>query len=494
MAFLHVPETQPPLADYAAVSHLAAAVEALRADAQRLVPALRGRTVWMVNSTAAGGGVAELLPAQISLLRELELEVKWAVIETDQPEFFALTKRLHNLVHGVPESHPSERDRALYDAVSRQNADALRQLVAPDDVLVVHDPQPLGAGSILAADGVRAIWRSHIGIEEESEHTRAAWQFLKPYIEEYDQTVFSAAEYVPGFLRGQSAIIHPTIDPLSHKNRELSLHKLVGILGDAGLTTPHWPLLDPPFEEGARRLQPDGRFASATSPEDLGLLARPILTQVSRWDELKGFAPLLDAFVVLKQKRSEWTARDARHERRIGAVRLVLAGPDPTGIQDDPKEQSVLTALSQKYLALDPELQRDVALITLPMQSRKQNALMVNVLQRSADIVVQNSLREGFGLTVAEAMWKRTPVLGSGRACGVRLQVRDGVDGRLGDPEDVHALAALLHDMLGDSDRLEKWGRNAQQRVHEKFLLFTELQQWLRLLAVKKEELAREVR
>jgi trehalose synthase len=118
------------------------------------------------------------------------------------------------------------------------------------------------------------------------------------------------------------------------------------------------------------------------------------------------------------------------------------------------------------------------------MASRKHNALMVNALQRSSDIVVQNSLREGFGLTVSEAMWKRTPVLGPARAAGVRLQVRDGVDGRLvDDPEDVHTTAAVLHDMLSDSDRLDTWGSSAQRRVHDEFLVLGELVRWLRLLA-----------
>jgi trehalose synthase len=478
-------ETFITLDDYAAVSYLSAGVAALRAVAKELVPLLGERTVWMINSTAEGGGVAELLPGQISLLRELGVDVRWAVIETDREEFFSFTKRLHNLIHGEDVEYPTEGDRALYEDVSRENAEALRQHIQPNDIIIVHDPQPLAAGLLLANElGTPSIWRCHIGLDEQSEHAAAAWSFLQPYAQPYNEVVFSLPEYVPAYLQDCATIIHPTIDPLSHKNRDLSLHKLVGILSDSGLAVPHWPLLDPPFPDPACRMQADGSFVPATQPDDIGLLARPIVTQVSRWDRLKGFAPLIDAFALLKRERTRWPIIDQRHERRIDAVRLVLAGPEPAAIQDDPEALQVLHELKEQILALEPELQQSIALIALPMSSRKQNAVMVNALQRSSDIVVQNSLREGFGLTVAEAMWKGIPILGSARAAGVRLQVRDGEHGRMTpDPEDPEAIAAILHDMLGDFDRLDEWGRNAQRRIHEEFLVFTELIQWLRLLA-----------
>jgi trehalose synthase len=439
----------------------------------------------MLNSTSTGGGVAEMLPAHIALLCDLGLDVRWAVMRTEVSEFFTLTKRLHNLIHGERAAHPGQADRTIYDAVTQQNADQLAQHIKADDILVVHDPQPLGVGALLINRlGLRAIWRCHIGLDESSEHARAAWDFLAPYTEPYQHVVFSAADYVPGFLRERASVVHPTIDPLGHKNRVLSLHKLVGILCDAALAVSHWPLLDPPFPSVARRLQDDGSFHDATLPDDIGLLARPIITQVSRWDRLKGFAPLLAGFERLKQNHAGRPIRDDRHRRRLGIVRLVLAGPDPEGVTDDPEGLSVMNELREQYLRLAPDIRKDVALVTLPMQSVKQNALMVNALQRSSDIVVQNSLREGFGLTVSEAMWKRIPVLASARACGIRLQVRDGVEGRLApDPEDPESLAALMHDMLSDPGRLEHWGRNAQRRVHNEFLIFSELRRWLQLFA-----------
>jgi trehalose synthase len=473
------------LDDYATIGQLAPAVAALRAAAKTIVPRFEGRTVWHLNSTAQGGGVAELLPAHIALLRDLGVDARWLVMETDRSEFFALTKRIHNMIHGATQLEFTAGDRVLYEEVSRANAEALMQHVGPDDVLLVHDPQPLGAGARVKRrhPGLRAIWRCHIGVEEDLPVTRAAWDFLRPYACVYDRAVFSVQDYVPTFLADRASVIHPSLDPLSHKNRGLSLHKLVGILSDAGLTEPHWPLIAPPWPEGARRLQADGAWQPATIPEDIGLLARPIITQVSRWDKLKGFEPVLQAFRALKLGLVSRPAHDVRHRRRLELARLVLAGPDPSSIQDDPEGLVVLKALRTQYMKLEPDVRDDVALLALPMGSRKANALMVNALQRASDIVVQNSLREGFGLTVTEAMWKRASVLGSARACGVRLQVRDGVDGMLvADPEDPEEIAETMHRMLADEDQLETWGNNAQRRVYDEFLIFGELQRWLELL------------
>ena len=472
------------LDDYAAVAHLSPGVADLRVDAARLTPALHGRTIWMINSTPQGGGVAELLPPLITLFRELGVDTRWAVMDVERADFFALTKRIHNMIHGREEGALGPGDREAYDEVSRSNASALLRIIRSEDILVVHDPQPLGVGAIVKRElGIRVIWRCHIGLDEKLPATSAAWAFLEPYTAPYDRVVFSAPEYVPDYLAGRASIIHPAIDPLSHKNRDLSLHKLVGILCDSALAVAHWPLVAPPFPDPVQRLQPDGSFGPAVLPEDIGLLARPVVTQVSRWDRLKGFEPLLEAFRRLKLERAARPVRDERHRRRLDIVRLVLAGPDPGSIQDDPEALEVLEELRRRYMALEAEVRRDVAVLTLPMRSRKLNSLTVNALQRASTIVVQNSLREGFGLTATEAMWKGKPVLANTRAAGLRLQIRDGLDGRLiNDPEDADALAAAMHQMLADSDLLDAWGHSAQRRAHDFFLIFSQLRRWLRLL------------
>jgi trehalose synthase len=303
---------------------------------------------------------------------------------------------------------------------------------------------------------------------------------LRSYASECDHALFSAPEYIRDFLAGRSSIMYPTIDPLTHKNRELAPTKLVGILCNAGLLASPHPVLTPPFPEPALRLRADGTFTPATLPDDIGLPYRPIVTQVSRWDRLKGFEPLLDAFVLFKRMRSSRAARD---QRRREIVRLVLAGPAPQSIQDDPEAMDVLAHLSSRYAQLPAALQADIALLALPMTSRKHNALMVNCLQRCSALVVQNSVAEGFGLTAAEAMWKAVPVLAS-RACGLRQQVRDNLDGRLvDDATDSRALAEMLDVMMASSKQRQAWGRSGQRRVHDEFLVFRQVRNWLRVLS-----------
>jgi trehalose synthase len=484
------PNVHVRLEEYSALPHLSGPVASLISEARNVAASLRDRTIWMVNSTAEGGGVAELLPTQIAMLRQLGLDVRWAVLEADAKSFFPFTKRLHNLIHAGDEPPPARADLEVYEAVSRTEANVLAEAVRNGDIVIVHDPQPLALGAFLREQrAIRTIWRCHIGVDEETAGTNAAWQFLQPYTASYCDVVFSMDEYVPAFLRADAHIIHPSIDPLAHKNRDLSLHKLVGILGDADLIVPDWPLIAPPFEHRAQRLLPNGAFAPANTPEDIGLLGRPVVTQVSRWDRLKGFGPLLQGFAEMKRNRARYPLTGERHGNRLAAARLVLAGADPTGIEDDPETLEVFRDLCAQYARMPVDVQRDVAIVALPIASRNENALMVNALQRVSDIVVQNSLREGFGLTVSEAMWKRTPILGSATACGVRLQVRDRIDGRLvHDPEDVHAIASVLAEMLGDSDRLEEWGRSGQRRVHENFLIFSELSGWLGLLSPERSK------
>jgi len=473
------------LDDYATISHLAGPVRELRTEASLLVPPLKGRKVWMVNSTAQGGGVAEMLPRMVGILRELGVDARWVVIGTERTEFFSLTKRLHNLIHGEGEPNLTEDDRELYRKVSEEIAAELAPHVGPDDILVIHDPQPMGVGAILKRrSGVRAIWRCHIGLDEHLPATRAAWMFLRTHAEPYDFSVFSAPEYIPDYLAGRATIIQPALDPFSHKNRELSPHKLVGILCNAGFKVEHHPVLTPPFAKRAMRLKPDGRFQPIGDGEEVGLLYRPIVSQVSRWDRLKGFQPLLDGFVRLKQTLDDPDCKwSARQRQRVAILRLVLAGPDPASIQDDPEGREVLEDLCRAYREVPTALQPDIALFTLPMDSRKENALMVNALQKCSTVIVQNSLREGFGLTATEAMWKRVPVVGT-RAFGLRLQIRSGIDGILiQDPTHPDEIARRLDDILGDVRKRDVMARNAQRRVHEKFLVFTQLCQWLHCLS-----------
>jgi trehalose synthase len=478
--------THRTVADFAAVTHLAPAVHELQAETAGVVQRLAGRTAWMVSSTSQGGGVAEMLHTIVPFLRDLGISAEWVVIGSAEPDFFALTKHIHNLIHGAGTPRLGPDERALFERVATENAEALRPRLEPGDLLIVHDPQPLPMAAILRqAVPLMAIWRCHIGLDMQNDATSAAWEFLAPWLDAYDHAVFSAPEYIPQRLAGRSTVIAPGIDPLSPKNAELSVGQTVEVLCNGALAVAPGPMLHLPYDAPARRLLADGTFVRANAVEDIGLLTRPIVTQISRWDRLKGWLPLMRAFAALKQSVYAGAGDSGPlHRRRIDLVRLVLAGPEPEAIQDDPEGLEVLEELRAAYAELHAAVQDDIALIALPMRSLEENALMVNALQRVSTLVVQNSLREGFGLTIAEAMWKRVPVLSNSRACGPRQQVRDGLDGRLiADPENETELRDALDAVLADPETRHEWARSGQRRVHELFMVIAQLRQWGRLFA-----------
>jgi trehalose synthase len=474
------------LDDHEAVAQLAQAVRDLRMEGERVARCLEGRTVWMISSTERGGGVAEMMPAMITLLRELGIAVEWLVLEAAEPRFFEITKQVHNLLHGEGDPHLDAEARGIYERVNAANARGAAERMNDGDIVVVHDPQPMPlAGMLREQRDIIPIWRCHIGLDAVTDQTRAGWRFLEPYAGAYCSGIFSAPEYIPDYFASRAHVIHPAIDPLTDKNRHLGLHHTVEILVRSGLIVPPGPIVHEPWEHAAQRLDPDGEWAPATKAGDIGLLTRPIVTQVSRWDRLKGFLPLMHGFAEMKRRvLADPSFRNGERARRLRLVRLVLAGPDPASIADDPEGGDVLDSLCRAYVALEPELQSEIALISLPMHSASQNALMVNVLHRVSTIVAQNSLREGFGLTITEAMWKRVPILSNRQACGPRYQVRDHLDGRLiDDPEDTAQIAVTLNEMLCAPDELEAYARTAQHHVHERFLIFTQLRHWLERFA-----------
>ena len=481
------PKETTTLDDYSAYSHLAPLVWDLRNAAAETRRHINGRSILMVNSTRVGGGVAEMLPKLVSILQELGIQTRWAVMDSDDPAFFRLTKRLHNMIHGDGGNGNSltSEDQRLFEHTGESNVDALRSILSPHDLLVIHDPQPLAMGAILKKRlNLPAVWRCHIGLDEHRPSTIAAWEFLKPYILAFDHNIFSADEYVTNYARNRSSIIYPAIDPLSYKNRSLRAERLASILCNASLAKHVEPCVADPFPELAQRLQPDGTFGPADSPDEIGFLRRPTVAQISRWDRLKGWKPLLEGFIKLKKGELDGKINYSkeRYRRRVEILRLVMVGPDPSSIQDDPEGCDVLNDLCSTYTTLDPAIQKDVILVTLPMNSRINNALMVNAIQTAASIVVQNSIREGFGLTLTEAMWKGTPVVGTS-ACGLRQQIQDQIHGRVVScPEDPEDVALILGHMLCADDALNFWSRNAQARVHQEFLVFNQAKKWLEVL------------
>jgi trehalose synthase len=444
-----------------------AAIEAAAAEARRR---LQDIAVWNVNSTARGGGVAEMLHALLPYVRDAGIDTRWAVLR-EPPEFFELTKRIHNNLHG---DHGDggvlgPEQRALYEHSLAKSAGHLAPLVQKGDVVLLHDPQTAGLARPLKEAGARVIWRCHVGCDHPNQLARRAWDFLTPYIEAADVFVFSRRAYIWDTLDGEQAwVMAPCIDPFSAKNREMDRTTVDDILGAIGLGD-RPPKRAPTFERA------DDTPARVERPAEILQEARlphraPAVIQISRWDRLKDHLGLLRCF-----------------EEHIcgadGRLHLVLAGPSSAGVADDPEGAAVWHELGRAWRELPGEARGRTHLISLPMDNLDENAAMVNALQRHADIVVQKSIAEGFGLTVAEAMWKRRPVIGT-RVGGIQDQIVDGVSGVLvEDPRDLETLGRNILALTAEPERAAEMGERARLRVTERFLAATRLAEYAELVA-----------
>jgi trehalose synthase len=376
-------------------------------DLRALAGRLAGRTVQMVNSTAVGGGVAEILSRLIPLMQELGLAPRWDVI-TGGNDFFEITKAFHNALHGGPyESRPNDFETFL--AYSEQNR---RRLSFDSEFTVIHDPQPLALIDARPPGKNHWIWRCHIDL---SRPNLRVWEFLRPFVCRYDGALFSSPSFsrqlpIPQYL------FFPCIDPLSDKNRELEPGQV---------------------EEVAQR------FGIDTD--------RPVLTQISRFDRLKDPVGVIHAYQIVK---------------RYADCQLVLAGGSAT---DDPEGAQVLTEV-RKAAANDP----DVHILDLPPWS----AIEINALQRASTIVIQKSLREGFGLTVAEALWKKKPVVASAVG-GIPAQVIHKHTGMLA--HSVEGTAYQIRFLLSHPSLAQKLGEHGHDHVLEHFLITSNVRRYLAL-------------
>lgn len=443
-----------------------ARMDRFRDGAERARRLLDGHVVWNINSAAAGGGVAEMLNVLLAYVRGFGIDCRWLVVEGD-PAFFQVTKRLHNRLHGVSGDggHLDPAARAAYDATTTANQEAVLDLVMPDDVVILHDPQTAGLAQGLAARGATVVWRSHVGSSTTNQWTDEAWAFLAPYLKHPHAFVFSRPQYVPALLSGALvAVVAPSIDPFSPKNHDLEPAVADAILQATGLVGGH-PAAPPSF---TRR---DGRADRITDRADLiGPVVGPgvpYIVQVSRWDRLKDMAGVLDAFA-----RSIAPRTDAH---------LVLAGPSVKGVADDPEGEAVLAECVEAWSSLPQAVQERVTLASLSMADNEQNAVVVNALQRRATVVVQKSLVEGFGLTVAEAMWKSRPVVASAIG-GIIDQIVDGESGLLvPDPTDLAAFGGAVTRLLEGEVERAAIAAAARQRVFDHFLPDRDLLQYVEL-------------
>jgi trehalose synthase len=440
------------------------------ADGIRTARELLGqRTVWNVSSTAKGGGVVELLLPLIGYAKGAGVDARWAVIEGN-PAFFGVTKRIHNHLHGFEGDggELGDEERRTYEATLEANARELVELIDDDDIVVLHDPQTAGLIGPLKRTGAKVIWRCHVGVDEPNELARGAWDFLRADVEQADAYVFSREAFVwDGLDDDKVRLIAPSIDAFNAKNQELEPQQVRGILAAAGIVDGGEG--EPTFQRGdgseARvESQADLYEDSRLSPED------PIVLQVSRWDRLKDPAGVIRGF--------------AEHaEAHETGAHLVYAGPAVEAVSDDPEGAQVLEEAIALRESLPDDAQRSIHLVCLPMDDAEENAVIVNALQRAADVVVQKSIAEGFGLTVAEAMWKGRPVVATAVG-GIQDQVIDGETGvLLRDPNDLDAYGDAVRGLLEDPARAKEMGEAARTRVRDEFLGARSLLDYLSLIS-----------
>ncbi|MFN2581372.1 MAG: glycosyltransferase [Candidatus Dormibacteria bacterium] len=430
--------------------------------------AFAGRSVWNVNSTAAGGGVAEMLQSLVPYARGAGVDARWMVVQGED-EFFRITKRIHNRLHGaIGDGGPlAQAECDHYKEVLRVNADYLLRRVKPGDIALLHDPQTAGLIEPLRARGLPVVWRCHVGVLDPNALVHEAWDFLRPFVQQADACVFSTHGFVwDGLDPAKLDIIAPSIDPFSPKNEELDSESVTAILHRAGIVTDHVGPEDAYFQRWDGTRAPIAHRTEIAEDEPISP-DTPLVVQVSRWDRLKDPAGVMRGFI--------------EHCAPYTDAHLMLAGPSVAHVADDPEGLEVSQSVHQTWRSLPPAVRRRIHLATLQMQDIEENAVTVNALQRRADIVVQKSLAEGFGLTVAEAMWKARPVVAS-RVGGIQDQIEDGVTGRLIAPEDLMTFGRRLTELLQNREAAQTMGMAAQERVRAHFLGSRNLLQYLELL------------
>ena len=393
------PSPPPRLEDYAPIIGRAELDEIYF-----LAKPLAGKTVTMVNSTAVGGGVAELLNRMVPMLNELKVSTRWDVI-TGGNDFFEVTKAFHNALHGARYDF-TPRAREVFRETTEQNR---RRMRFDDDIMVIHDPQPAGLIAAKPEHKAKWIWRCHIDL---SNPHPEVWGFLRPLVDQYDAAIFSS----PSFARQLSIpqyLFYPCIDPLSEKNKELEPAYIQNVCDDFGIDR-----------------------------------SRPVVTQISRFDRLKDPVGVIKAYKLA---------------RNYVDCQLVLAGG---GATDDPEGAAVLQEVMEAA-SDDP----DIIILNLPPWS----ALEINALQRASTVIVQKSLKEGFGLTVTEALWKSKPTIG-GAVGGIPTQIIHKLTGLL--VHSVEGCAYQIRYLLTHPEFAEQLGKNGHEHVKENLLMSTNLRRW----------------
>src|SRR6266536_2799927 len=399
--------------------------ERLEATAQAARELLAGRVVRNVNSTAAGGGVAEMLRALLAYVRGAGVDAQWLVIQADA-DFFAITKRIHNNLYA-------------------------------------------GLAPHLAHRGAIVLWRCHVGADVANEHVERGWAFLRPYLDHVDGYVFTRAAFAPRWAEpSRLFVIPPSIDPFSAKNQMMEPSIAEAVLRYVGLlegSVPE-PVVAFTREDGSPgRVERHADVLQTGPPPPADA---PLVVQVSRWDRMKDMDGVMTAF-------AEHINYDAAH--------LLLVGPVVSGVADDPEGAAIFDECIRTWRRLPHAVRSRIHLACLPMRDPEEHAAIVNAIQRHAAVVTQKSIAEGFGLTVAEAMWKEKPVVASAVG-GIVDQIVSGKHGLLIDnPHDLDSFGRAVRRLLDDPPYAASLGANARRRAQAEFLGDRHLEQYAQLFA-----------
>lgn len=448
-----------PLSDLE--SHLdEVATRRLRDGVQAAQALLDGRTIWVVTPTsAASSGVAETVAPLVGYARGLGLEARWLTLDAPG-EFRDIAERLHTTIHGEQGDGGKlgDKQRDIYEHVLASNADNVVEDVREGDVVILEDPPTAGLARAFKQAGATVVWRCHLGTDAPEEPAQVAWAFLDRYLEDVDLVVVSRPSYLPAFVDpDHAAVVAPSINPESPKNRVLDLDESWTVVRLAGVFAGK-----PPFE-AVPLLREDGRadafrgFEGQEVSVTGGMVPEGActITQVQRWDRLKGGLELVEAFAD-------------QLDRLPANAHLLLVGPAPDA-EREPLAQAVLDQILERVTTLPPHTAAHVHVVSVPMGDREVNATVVNAIQRVSDVVTQRSLVEAFGLTVAEAMWKKLPVVASAVG-GIQDQIEDGVTGVLVDPADPAQWGGAVADMLSFPERAAEMGLAAHEAVRRDFL------------------------
>jgi trehalose synthase len=370
-----------------------------------LAEKLKGRVIQNINSTAVGGGVAEILSRMLPLMRDLGVDFRWDLIKGDE-KFFVITKKFHNALHGV-EVEISDEEISYFLEINQKNA---QEIFFSGDIVFIHDPQPIALIEKKHELPNKWLWRCHIDF---SKPIPALWNFLRPFIERYDAAVFSAPAFARELLTRQ-VLVSPSIDPLSDKNKDLPEESVNQV-----------------FE----------RFGVDRS--------RPVITQISRFDYLKDPVGVIKAY---------------RMAKKYVDCQLILAGG---GATDDPEGMKILEMVKN-----EAENDKDIFILFLPPGSDVE----INALQRGSSIILQKSLKEGFGLTVAEALWKAKPVIASAVG-GIPLQITHKFSGILA--HSIEGTAYWIKQLIHEPEYAKKLGVNGREHIKDNFLITRHIQDYL---------------